>query len=61
MSFNGKSNLLSEELPARVTEVKMLDLWKTMKLLVISRVSPVAVAKEKKLWKIKGRNSDGKL
>lgn len=38
----------------------MLDLWKTMKLLVISRVSSTAVAKEQ-LWKLGGRDDVGKL
>lgn len=42
----------SAELRARVTEAKMLNLWKTMKLLIISRVSSTAVAKEK-LWKVR--------
>lgn len=38
----------------------MLDLWKTTKLLVISRVSSTAVAKEQ-LWKMRGGNGVGKL
>lgn len=50
----------SVELPASGTEAKTLDLRKTRKLLIISRVSLIAVAKEK-LWKMRGRAVDGKL